>query len=561
MAIERWEMLLSSRADSYLLKIRGPREDAERIVHAHSTVCGDIQEITDDVFQWAIFVVDAPLSERLAIQNLVMSITVDPSGRRASEELGNVLDGLSGALEGLTNLSDDEQAFLMKKMAQVQGSQGQVKGPLLPPDKPSPARPAGSPEKPKPPATVFPGGGAPQPLPQRSVPGAPTQNSAPAPMPIPMKAPPPPAQKPPVPPMGPGVSMPAKGLGIPKMPPVSPVPGTPIPAKSAGIPTPPLPPIKPPAPAIVRPVPPPPPMPAVPPPAQKPISPQVSVPPVMKPPPPPPPKPAAPPPPSAIPRTTQPPAAKPAPPPPPPAIPRTPQPPAAKPPPPPEPVEQEFSIDVGPGYHPATAPATPAPSGGDAEFTIELTHGFEELNQSKVADQNNLSPDIKPLAFSPEPNPESEKPVVTPFGPAVVDEEPAESKEGASPSQDEGTINIAFFFPPGCEPLRDKFIASLMELSQKKAKKPMTFNVVGAQPTTISPDHAVEWIWSSKANGADCFFVILPPSVSPESMESLVTESRQAGLRCFLVESSEVGSKLFYMNLLVELMMSKRKGR
>jgi hypothetical protein len=79
MSIERWEMLLSTRADSYLLKIRGPREDVEKIVQTHPDVCGEVQEITDDTFQWAVFVVDAPLKERLAIQNLVMSMTRDPS--------------------------------------------------------------------------------------------------------------------------------------------------------------------------------------------------------------------------------------------------------------------------------------------------------------------------------------------------------------------------------------------------------------------------------------------------------------------------------------------------
>lgn len=42
MSIERWEMLLSTRADSYLLKIRGPREDVEKIVQAHPDVCGEI---------------------------------------------------------------------------------------------------------------------------------------------------------------------------------------------------------------------------------------------------------------------------------------------------------------------------------------------------------------------------------------------------------------------------------------------------------------------------------------------------------------------------------------
>ena len=245
MAIERWEMLLSSRADSYLLKIRGPREDAERIVHAHASVCGEIQEISDDVFQWAIFVVDAPLAERLAIQNLVMSITVDPSGRRASAELGNVLDGLSGALEGLTNLTDDEQAFLMKKMAQAQGPQGQVKGPLLPPDKPAPARPGVGMDRATP---GFPGGVTPKPPPARPIPAvtAPPQN--PASVPIPMKSTSTPATPHQPAPGIPGLRPPGNPLTAPNVPPGAPAPLKPIPPKTGGIPLPTVPGLKPPIP-------------------------------------------------------------------------------------------------------------------------------------------------------------------------------------------------------------------------------------------------------------------------------------------------------------------------
>ena len=119
MAIHRWEMLLSAQEDSFLLKIQGDRNNVDQIVQAHSKTCQSVQEISDDVFQWAIFVVDAPLPEKLAIQNQVMSLTKDPTGTGPSEELIDILDGLSGALQDLTNLTEDEQTFVMNKMARM----------------------------------------------------------------------------------------------------------------------------------------------------------------------------------------------------------------------------------------------------------------------------------------------------------------------------------------------------------------------------------------------------------------------------------------------------------
>lgn len=61
MAIQRWEMLLSAQTDCYLLKLQGDRKDVDRILEAHPRTCQTVQEISGDIFQWVIFVVDAPL--------------------------------------------------------------------------------------------------------------------------------------------------------------------------------------------------------------------------------------------------------------------------------------------------------------------------------------------------------------------------------------------------------------------------------------------------------------------------------------------------------------------
>ena len=49
MSIERWEMLLSTRADSYLLKIRGRAKTSKNRASAPRRLW-EVQEITDDTF-------------------------------------------------------------------------------------------------------------------------------------------------------------------------------------------------------------------------------------------------------------------------------------------------------------------------------------------------------------------------------------------------------------------------------------------------------------------------------------------------------------------------------
>lgn len=126
---------------------------------------------------------------------------------------------------------------------------------------------------------------------------------------------------------------------------------------------------------------------------------------------------------------------------------------------------------------------------------------------------------------------------------------------------EESTILTAVFFSRGGDAPKDKFMETISEMAQKKSKKPMFFHIMHSQATTINPESAVEWIWAAKSHGAECFFVILPPDVFPEIMDNAVMEAKQAGLRCFLIPQSEIGSKLLYMDLMVELMLIKRKAR
>lgn len=531
MSIERWEMLLSTRADSYLLKIRGPREDVEKIVQSHPDVCGEVQEITDDTFQWAVFVVDAPLKERLAIQNLVMSMTRDPSaGPEASRELGDMLDGLSGALEGLTNLTEDEQAFVMKKVAQMQEGAMNAGGPLIPPA----IKPGGAPAA-KP---VVP------PLKPVERPPTAKPEAAPPPRPAP---PPPPSPSPIVRPAQP--------------PAAAPKPPTPFPPM--GAPPPPVPPVRtpPPAPSFPPPAATPPPF-APPPPTREtppPVRAFTPPPSTRTPPPPSPAREAAPPPP---------PVREAVPPPPPPAAPPAKENPNAS---------GRFQIDLG--YHaPATPPAAhaapppapaPEPTFESGGFQIEITTDYGEpltpaAPPTAKPPESPRAPGLEPLAGGTAPNfAEAPKPVVTPFGPAAIvpgNAGPAKTAPVA-PTAEDASLASAIFYPEGAENSRDKFVSVLTENAQKKAKKPITFRWVNTQAVEIALDHAVEWIWTAKANGAECFFVILPSTVSPEEMEGVAIEAQHAGMKCFLVPMTEIGSKLLYMNLMVEMMLVKKKGR
>ena len=104
-----------------------------------------------------------------------------------------------------------------------------------------------------------------------------------------------------------------------------------------------------------------------------------------------------------------------------------------------------------------------------------------------------------------------------------------------------------------------KFLTTITDIAQRKAKKPIFIQVVHSQVSPISVERSTEWIWVAKSAGADCFFVILPPDVLPDFMEVAVMEARQSGLHCFLIPQAEIVSRLLYVDLMVEIMLIKRK--
>lgn len=107
----------------------------------------------------------------------------------------------------------------------------------------------------------------------------------------------------------------------------------------------------------------------------------------------------------------------------------------------------------------------------------------------------------------------------------------------------------------------NRFLNTLTDVAQKKSKRPTAFQVALSFPTTVALENSTEWIWKAKTSGSDLFFVVLPDGLGSELMDPLVEEAQAAGLRCFLVPQGEVGSKLLYMDLMVELMMFKRRIR
>lgn len=104
-------------------------------------------------------------------------------------------------------------------------------------------------------------------------------------------------------------------------------------------------------------------------------------------------------------------------------------------------------------------------------------------------------------------------------------------------------------------------MTTLTEMAQKKSRKPTNFVINASIATTITLDNSAEWIWKAKTSGSDIFFVVLPSGLGSDLMDPLVGEAQAAGLRCFLIPEGEINSKLLYMDLMVELMMFKRRIR
>lgn len=494
-------MLLSAQADSYLLKIQGDRSDVDRIVQAHTAVCQNIQEISEDTFQWAIFVVGATLAEKLAIQNQVMSLTTDADGKKPSDSLLDVIEGLSGALQDLTNLTEDEQAYVMNKMARM----GQASAPAAIAGTSPTTGPATSPARPSPtiPATrgpVIPGGG---------MPGHPN----------PLGAPGPGQPLPPVPGFTPGRLAPQQIPG--RVMPGTPLPPVSIPGGLPGAPA---------GPGILRP--------AQPPKSFGPAVPQNPLPPVTLP------KVSFPGVPGVAKPTT-------------PAV--TPEPPRpSTPAPSPSAVGIPIPMQTAPAAPPAPVPPANAP-----------TH----LPPQELA----IEKKVEPLAASTEPPVSQPKPAATPPPQNVpsapqpdVETSPLIEIKPAPPTapaavtatkQEEGQIQAAIFYPVEGEEWKTHFLNTLADIAQKKSKKPTHFKINAAVPGPIALENSAEWIWKSKTSGVDIFFVVLPPDLGSDLMEPVMAEAESAGLRCFLVPQAEINSKLLYMDLMVELMMFKKRIR
>ncbi|MGQ0644043.1 MAG: hypothetical protein ACT4O3_00930 [Elusimicrobiota bacterium] len=160
--IERWEITPPTPSEFYLIKIRGEREDAEKIIGTHPAICQGPRELKDAVYQWAIFLVGASWEERSAIQEQlgVMSAArpaaapkpaevgagrrpeppaPEPEPENGAGDLGGILAELTGILGNLTDLTPEEQTHVIQKMGQ------RMEKPPPPAERPSPPAPAPSP--------------------------------------------------------------------------------------------------------------------------------------------------------------------------------------------------------------------------------------------------------------------------------------------------------------------------------------------------------------------------------------------------------------------------------
>ncbi len=562
MSIDRWEMLLSSKSDRYLLKIRGDKADVDKLVRAHQHVCHEPQEIRDLVYQWVVFVVDANLNERLAIQNQLLSMVRHPTTTTAAAkkeldgDLSNVISELSNVLEELTGLTDEEEARVMEKVQEIQRREAQSVD-VLPP----------------PPVTFR------SPFADISDAIAKTTETQ-------SPTPPPPPPSPPTPP-----PPPPKPVEEPPIPAEIPIPFAPPPTAE-------------PMPISLQPVQPQEASPVVPEKEEKPkdekekpaepetdksplnilLDESLQLPPSAT-------KPKEPSLQDSIVSSSQ----------------------------PPEQVsdkDQAFSLSesmdkIEPplveSTHEAVSEAQkppPAPPKAPEEQSHKMSLeeyaqqdvpvdisrvSLESSSREEKKEKEEASPPPVPQETSlPEPpplekSPESlseEKPdkktpeedVTVPLAAPLPDSAAmtAIPPVFASPVVDMGgfgemdfpedqVLRCALFYPEGAESSMQKFLSSLTDIAQKKAKKPIFVRPVLSQVTIISNDNTTEWIWSAKSAGADCFFVILPPDILPDFMETSVSEARAANLYCFLIPQNEIVSRLLYVDLMVEMMLIKRK--
>jgi predicted Fe-S protein YdhL (DUF1289 family) len=464
MAIERWELLLSSKPDRYLLKIRGDRQDVEKIIRDHERVCHGPEELQHEIFQWVVYVVDATMNERLSIQNQLCALS--SQGEDISSSLASVLDELTGVLEGLTGLTAEEEAHVIKKVQQIQERESRQTTKAVP----RPAPPRQMPPAPPPPweTEKKPSG----PIPSFSPPDAVAPPAARPPA-SKEKFPPPPRPSKPVPPK----EKPAPPE--PVIPFFQPEPSLQVPPELLPpLETPPLPPAKP---------------------AEE--KPEIA----------------------------------------------------------PEPNTRADANEIilnfpeiqGPAVPPppAETPPTPGP-------VIEPPFQEVPFWQPEAAPPASAEPAVPPV--------QGLEPPYEGLSPAPVMGPPSMMEPKSSPSIDlklpeEQVLRAAVFYTATAETVKQKFITTLTDIAQKKAKKPIYVQMVLTQASKIGPDRSTDWVWSAKSAGADCFFVILPPDVLPDNMEPVIIEARQASLHCFLVPQGEIVSRLLYVDLMVEMMLIKRK--
>lgn len=163
------------------------------------------------------------------------------------------------------------------------------------------------------------------------------------------------------------------------------------------------------------------------------------------------------------------------------------------------------------------------------------------------------------MPSAPIPMTPSVPPPPTAMGAAVPAPPVRPISTGEISGPDDAQIRAAVFFPSGGEQNKQKFLATLKEMAQKKSKKPILLTSVLEQPSPIAPNMSGDWVRAAKDVRADCFFVLLPPDILADFMETVAAEARKAGLHCFLIPIAEVGSRLLYVDLMVELMLVKKK--
>jgi hypothetical protein len=229
---------------------------------------------------------------------------------------------------------------------------------------------------------------------------------------------------------------------------------------------------------------------------------------------------------------------------------------------------------------PAASLAPPEVQAPPAPPAVEAPVPPSPVSSSPSAE----SPGRKETAIPEKPPvPDTEKPVVSAAAGPAGAAEPAPAKTPSSPVSPASVREIsaavtaeelpadlkdvppdqilraAFFLPSDGQPLKDKFLNKLSEMSRQKAKKPIFIHSVLSRATAVSNEQAPSWIQMTKSVNADCFFVILPSQIPAEFLDESVTAARQAGLFCFLIPPSEIESRLLYVDLMVELMFVKRK--